>query len=604
MSLYYEAAALLTNPDQASGSFKSRIFGKKDLKSNPAQTYALIVEATKWSAVLKGVIERAGVLKEERKLTPILALLLSHDLLLSKGGVAAPKDHVLKLAISRHKARLAAELTKERIKRGFGNVDALRAHVNAGGSKSEDGEDGPARVEHPRWARVNRLKTTLEESLGSTFAGYKKVEKLNEVLQAAAADQILHADAHIPDLIALPPRYDLSTNPAYLNGEIILQDKASCFPAYLLNVQAEDRNVIDACAAPGNKTTHLASFLHAQTPTDAATQGSERTVFAFERDGKRSEILKKMVTLADGGDVVKVQSKSDFLRADPFDKRFSNVTALLLDPSCSGSGIVGRDDVPTLHLPEKDAVNGIAAPASKKRKRKTAPSVAADLDVDAATGATEEQPNPAAEEGEKLKERLEALSAFQLKLLLHAMKFPAARKITYSTCSVHAEENEYVVLRALASAAAREAAWKILKRGEQVDGMKRWAVRGDGVACSRIMEELAGGGGDGEQFADDVAEACIRCEKGTKEGTMGFFVAGFVRDVGLAKASTAANAKQANGAAHVRDVTLEGADGELVQEEEEEWRGFSGDEEPSAPTTTDHGGNMDGDGSEEESKRK
>jgi len=67
MSLYYEAAALLTNPDRAGGSFKSRIFGKKDLKSNPAQTYALIVEATKWSAVLKGVIERAGVLKEERK---------------------------------------------------------------------------------------------------------------------------------------------------------------------------------------------------------------------------------------------------------------------------------------------------------------------------------------------------------------------------------------------------------------------------------------------------------------------------------------------------------------------------------------------------------
>jgi len=67
MSLYYEAAALLTNPDQTGGSFKSRILGKKDLKSNPAQTYALIVEATKWSAVLKGVIERAGVLKEEKK---------------------------------------------------------------------------------------------------------------------------------------------------------------------------------------------------------------------------------------------------------------------------------------------------------------------------------------------------------------------------------------------------------------------------------------------------------------------------------------------------------------------------------------------------------
>lgn len=67
MSLYYEAADILTAPTNAGGSLKSRIFGKKDLKSQPAQIYALVIETCKWSLVLKEVIEHATLLVLERK---------------------------------------------------------------------------------------------------------------------------------------------------------------------------------------------------------------------------------------------------------------------------------------------------------------------------------------------------------------------------------------------------------------------------------------------------------------------------------------------------------------------------------------------------------
>lgn len=67
MSLYYETAAILLNPEKAGGSFKARIFKKTDLKSKPGQIYALVAETSKWSRVLKGVIEGCGVLGEERK---------------------------------------------------------------------------------------------------------------------------------------------------------------------------------------------------------------------------------------------------------------------------------------------------------------------------------------------------------------------------------------------------------------------------------------------------------------------------------------------------------------------------------------------------------
>lgn len=67
MSLYYETATILENPDKIGGSFKARIFKKKDLKSKPGQIYALVAEASKWSKVLKDVIEKCAILKEERK---------------------------------------------------------------------------------------------------------------------------------------------------------------------------------------------------------------------------------------------------------------------------------------------------------------------------------------------------------------------------------------------------------------------------------------------------------------------------------------------------------------------------------------------------------
>lgn len=67
MSLYYEAANVLENTDGTGGSLKSRVYGKGDLKNNPAQVYALATEATKWSPILKDVIEKSGILREEKR---------------------------------------------------------------------------------------------------------------------------------------------------------------------------------------------------------------------------------------------------------------------------------------------------------------------------------------------------------------------------------------------------------------------------------------------------------------------------------------------------------------------------------------------------------
>jgi putative methyltransferase len=69
-------------------------------------------------------------------------------------------------------------------------------------------------------------------------------------------------DAHIPNLLAFSPQTAFHNDPAYTSGKIILQDKASCFPAVILDPPARDDTVvIDATAAPGNKTSHLSALM-------------------------------------------------------------------------------------------------------------------------------------------------------------------------------------------------------------------------------------------------------------------------------------------------------------------------------------------------------
>ncbi|KAI4269333.1 MAG: hypothetical protein L6R38_007506 [Xanthoria sp. 2 TBL-2021] len=517
MSLYYDAARFLAPSEEQSGSLKSRVFGSKELKASPKQVYAIVAEASKWSPILAEVVEKSQLLQHERKLTPSLALLLVHDLILSKSGIATPATHPLRLAVTKHKARLSAELTKIRIRRGFGSIDGLRNHiakVDVGETESDIPRTASStQLQHPRWVRINTLKSTLEDQLQTTFAGFEMVDSLERILVGEPAGKILHVDKHVPDLIALAPGTDLSKTAAYRRGIIILQDKASCFPAYLLDAKPQDGTCLDACAAPGNKTTHLAAILKSQNQI----RGKPR-IWACERDKVRAGILTGMIDLAGCQDIVTVKAGQDFLLLNPEQKPWNEVGSLLLDPSCSGSGIIGRNDIHAVTLPST-IENSHVPDKSRKRKRHVKTDTKSIVDE---AGEEKQELIQPGDGGDQLQERLKALSAFQLRLLLHAFRFPNARRISYSTCSIHAEENEHVVIAALQSSEAKQYGWHMLGRDEQINGMKAWPFRGDIQVCQgRIV--------DGSPGAAQIAEACIRCRPGTEEGTQGFFVAAFVR---------------------------------------------------------------------------
>ncbi|EAW07138.1 rRNA (cytosine-C5-)-methyltransferase RCM1 [Aspergillus clavatus NRRL 1] len=564
MSLYYDAVSVLTAP-ATGGSFKSRIYNARNVKAAPAQIYALIIEAAKWDILLKEVIEAAGIVKVEPKLTPTLALLLVHDLLLAKNGIAANANHPLRQAIERHKTRLRGEFTKARVRRGCASVADLKAAV----LREKQALGGPvAAAVYPRWVRINNVRTTLDAQLRTTFKAYTRVTSLAELGGKDAAR--LYVDPHVPDLVAVAQGVDFTASPAYKNGLIILQDKASCFPAYLLlGDEPWTGDLLDGCAAPGNKTTHMASLLAKNTPAQAGGGDSSPRIFSMDASAVRSKTLQKMVAAAGADNTVTVLPGQDFLALDPTESRFENVTGLLLDPSCSGSGIIGRDDVPKLALPAGPA----SAPSklqSKKRKRRDeddAPIASpkpTSTSTSTSTSATDENELSSATLDPA---RLTKLSNLQARIVEHALAFPAAIRVTYSTCSIHLIENEAVVSRVQASEVARARGWRVMRREEQPAGMKAWPHRG-------VRTESRYGDAEGEcapegaaaavTLTDEELEGCLRCWQGDDEGLGGFFVAGFVRDGD--GDSDADGVRLAAAAPVVTEAEVEG---------EDEWAGFS-----------------------------
>ncbi|XP_076210838.1 28S rRNA (cytosine-C(5))-methyltransferase isoform X2 [Aptenodytes patagonicus] len=388
MALYSAAAAVLEGLERGDGGIKTLVYNSR------FPLYALVSETLRYSPVLEKLLAGAALLRAEKKLPPQLAKVLVYDLLFGKGLKCGGRWKAL---ARRHRARLEAELARLKVQQKVSRNEELLAPAQAA---------SPGASQVPRYVRVNTLKTCVDDVIDFfKRQGYSYLGKAASVeeLRALSGKKFL-LDLHLPELLVFPPQTDFHDNLLYTSGHVILQDKASCLPAFLLG-PAAGSHVIDACAAPGNKTSHLAAILK-----------NKGQIFAFDVDTKRLATMNTMLTRA--GVTGFQLAQQDFLTVDPGDPKYSKVTHILLDPSCSGSGMVNR-------VPREEA----------------APSA----------------------------ERLQALAGFQRKVLSHALSFPALRRLVYSTCSLHREENEDVVRAVLQE---RGSAFRL------VNAFPSWPCRG------------------------------------------------------------------------------------------------------------------------------
>lgn len=368
MALYVKAAEILEKAEKKQGALKTLVYDSKF--TNIKQLFALVFETHKFSAVLQEIIDSTKLLKHTRLKLP-LAKVLVYDLVIGPGLKCGGSWKVL---LMKHQSRLKAALARIKVRQGVSkNHDLIPARV-------QEREDLL-----PRYVRVNTLRMSVEDAVdylkreGFTYKGQAaKLEDFN-----LKGKQFVQ-DNDIPEILVFSPKTDFHDHFLYKAGHIILQDKASCLPAHVLN-PPPGSTVLDACAAPGNKTSHLAALMK--------NQGK---LFALDLDAKRLSTMSTLLLRA--GVTCQQLQHQDFLKVNPETPENRQVEYLLLDPSCSGSGMVCLKD---------------------------------DNDC------------------EKDEGRLTSLAAFQLRCLNHALSFPGLKRLVYSTCSIHSQENEEVVSAAL-----------------------------------------------------------------------------------------------------------------------------------------------------------
>ncbi|EOY29989.1 S-adenosyl-L-methionine-dependent methyltransferases superfamily protein [Theobroma cacao] len=350
---------------RAVGSIKSLVYSPS--VKNKKATFALVCQTLKHLPIIKDVLEAANVLNSRWKRQEELVYIITYDILFGQeiSFVGDAEKFLVQRKVSLQSV-LAQLLVRKKVKR---IEDLIYLYQTPDVSK-------------PRYVRVNTLKMGVDSALIELGKQY-----------------MVQKDDLVPDLLKLPPKCDLHDHPLVMNGSVLMQGKASSMVAAALGPEP-GWEVLDACAAPGNKTVHLAALM----------RGKGR-VIACELNKERIKRLEDIVRLSGAHNVEVLHG--DFLSLDPKDPLYSKVCAILLDPSCSGSGTVAeRLD----HLLPSYAAGQVAN--------------------------TDEE------------ERLNKLASFQKKALAHALCFPQVERVVYSTCSIHQIENEDVVKSILPLAAS------------------------------------------------------------------------------------------------------------------------------------------------------
>jgi 16S rRNA (cytosine967-C5)-methyltransferase len=141
------------------------------------------------------------------------------------------------------------------------------------------------------------------------------------VAVAAELGAPTHTDPELSEALVLDGPLDVHGSPAWSSGAIIAQSRAAMLVARTLDPQPGER-VLDLCAAPGGKSTHLAALM-----------GDQGEVLAVERNPARAKALGDTARRLHAH-CVRVEL-SDAALERPEGAVFDRV---LVDPPCSGLG--------------------------------------------------------------------------------------------------------------------------------------------------------------------------------------------------------------------------------------------------------------------------
>ncbi len=233
---------------------------------------------------------------------------------------------------------------------GFKLVNAVlrRAQRETPKLPSDETPAGAAvRHSYPRWLAERWFEELGPERARALMAaGNRPAElalRVNTLVAqpeevAAALGVPTHAAPDLPEGLVVDGPFDAHGHPLWAQGAYMPQSRAAMHVARAVDPQPGER-VLDLCAAPGGKTTHLAALM-----------GGEGQVVAVERHAGRARALSETARRM-GAANVRVEVGD--ARTRPRTERFDRV---LLDPPCSGLGTVqGHPDIRWRAAPDRTA---------------------------------------------------------------------------------------------------------------------------------------------------------------------------------------------------------------------------------------------------------
>lgn len=383
------ALRVLTRVD--GGAFADRAFagearkaslGPEDRALAMRLSYGVVQRRRTLDHVIDQTVERPAALEPEVR----AVLRLGAYQLLFMDGVPAPVavDESVRQARglrggtpARRSAR--AGLVNATLRRIAGRAPELRRWIDAG-----DPAETALRRSMPDW-----IARRLVDALGAADAD-GVMEAANRPAESAirwnplrgpratleAEIPAWHADPLLPEAYVLEAPFALEDSAAWARGRAMGQSRASMIPARALDPRPGE-TVLDLCAAPGAKATHLAAL---------SRNGCRLT--AVELHAARARSLRDLAH--------RMGARMEVVEGDAREVDLpTGVDAVLLDPPCTGTGVLS------------------ARPDARWRRREDA---------------------------------LPGLVALQTELLGRALTLlrPGGR-LVYSTCTLLPEENEGVL---------------------------------------------------------------------------------------------------------------------------------------------------------------
>lgn len=267
-------------------------------------TYAMITQTLQRRPLLERAIIHARIGPPPSRVEHAVRLLLVHELFYGRGLYHSAIRELTRSPESRSALRVLRQM----------RASLLRSARQMPTPSVEPSRPDPPPL--PRYVRVNTLKTTISKVCESLqLEGYRRRAAPRTMPHAPPTIGEFWVDPHVPTLLVLPPGTELHSHTLAQSAAVVLQDKASCFAPVALSPE-RGALVVDACAAPGNKTSQLAALI------------APGRVIACERDAKRAVTLTRRTTQA-AGDAVRVYC-TDFLQIDPQAEEFRDAVRHLL----------------------------------------------------------------------------------------------------------------------------------------------------------------------------------------------------------------------------------------------------------------------------------